>query len=109
MTKPSDPVFDASNPHAMADDRELTDEQIAAVDFKIDEQEAYLLDAGCVRITDIEPRPCNNCGDEVVATKVVWLDMRNNGQNMGIGEFCAPCAEEFADRLRASLPEEKPE
>lgn len=89
MTTPSDPVFDATNPHVMADDRE-----------------PYKLDASCVRIVVIEPRLCQNCGDETgkTATHRVFIDLVNNGQDMGLEGSCLTCAQEFADRLRASLP-----
>lgn len=92
-------------------DSELTDEQVAAVDFKLDEQEACKLDASCVRITLVGPNLCPDCGDETkkAVTHAVWFDMWNNGQDMVLMEGCLVCCTEFADRLRDSLPEEKPE
>lgn len=96
MTVPSDPVFDATNPRVMADDRE---------------SEPVKLDASCVRITLVEPNLCPDCGDETqkTVTHAVWFDMWNNGQDTVLMEGCLVCCTEFADRLKDSLPEEKPE
>lgn len=112
MTLPSDPIFDLTNPHAHAQDGpEASDEQIAAVDFKLDQEEVCKLDASCVRIVLVEPNLCPECGDETkrTTTHVVMLDLVNNGQDTGLMEGCLFCAEEFANDLRASLPAEKPE
>lgn len=84
-----------------------------------DDHEPVMLDASCVRVVLIEPPMCEDCGDDVdegtgknvgrTATHVVYVDLVNNGQDIGIGEYCMACAKEFAARLRESLPKEQPE
>ena len=72
------------------------------------------MDRGDVYIEPLEIDGCENCADaeppaETVATRTVRLDFRALGMTTTLGKYCAPCAEEVADRLKASLPEEQPE
>lgn len=64
--------------------------------------EPIKLDAGDVLIEPLDPVECEDCIDP--ATKVLSLDLRNNGQTIAVGAFCDGCIEERAERLRASLP-----
>lgn len=66
------------------------------------------LDAGDVSIQDAPDEECDGCTASP-AHKIVVLDLRNNGETHCLGRYCAECAEEFAARLRASLPPEQPE
>ena len=60
------------------------------------------LDARDVTIRPIEREHCD-CG--ALATRAVWLDMRNNGiARAVITAACAACAREHAALLRASMP-----
>ncbi len=42
-------------------------------------------------------------------THFVQIDLRAAGQCSGFGEYCEPCANEFANRIRSSLPEPQKE
>ena len=47
---------------------------------------------------------CDNCTGGP-ATHTVKIDFRNAGMAQELGRYCESCAEEVADRIRASLPE----
>ncbi len=69
----------------------------------------YPLDKTCVTIEPLDCQSCDDCGDDVQATKKVMLDLRGNGINICVGVYCDECGEEVADRLRGSLPNERPD
>lgn len=61
--------------------------------------ELHRVEPSDVTVEDYKPPSCENC-DEAV-TKVVVLDLRAVGTKVCVGMYCAACAEEFANRIRA--------
>ena len=67
---------------------------------------AVQLNCSDVRITDLAPPDCHECGDQNLATKEVWIDFRSAGMAQCIGQYCAECAETLVERIRNGLPED---
>jgi hypothetical protein len=70
-----------------------------------EENDPILLDRDDVTVLPMGPHTCDECGERPV-THGVWLEMRNTGHGRRVLEACEPCATEFAQSLRASLPEQ---
>lgn len=62
----------------------------------------FPLDTSCVTVLPIPPAECE-CG-EGTQTHFVELDMVNNGSTHEVYVGCQSCANDFAERLRESLP-----
>ena len=79
------------------------------------------MNKGDVEVTDIPGLLCVECSDENVedhktvrATKIILLHFRAAGMTVQFGEglnalYCDNCANEMAERLRASLPDDEEE
>lgn len=61
------------------------------------------LDKADIAVQEFEPDLCE-C-QEAPVTHYVQIDLRSAGMTQALGEYCEKCAEEMAERIRASLPE----
>lgn len=67
-------------------------------------KDGVALDRGDVTLERLEKDLCGDCLGRP-PTHAVYLDLRGNGQKNQVSErLCFPCAKEFAQRLKSSLP-----